>query len=132
MGQRLAQPVAEETPHRNRVARDTQRLAHRAKPTQRRDQKELHEHDRIDARPAEINIERGSRRAHRTPLDQPLDPPQQLIGRDKLIHAHHLKLPRLLTRTHRDRHHQPLSATEDVIAPKLSSRPDSPTSLTGS
>jgi hypothetical protein len=37
------------------------------------------------------------------PVDQRLDPPQLIIGRDQIVHADHLHLPGFLTRPDRER-----------------------------
>ena len=129
VGKRLAQAVAEKAPDRKGVLGHPQGLAHRAQPAQGGHQEELHQHDRIDAGPADVDVEGARRLAHRMPAHQPLHPAQQVIARHQLIQADHLQLAGLLSRAHRDRHdHHPDS--EDVME-IFAARSDA-TSLTGS
>jgi len=48
-------------------------------------------------------IKRRRRAAHLIPINQPLNPPQLIIGRHQIIHTDHLHLPRLLARPDRER-----------------------------
>ena len=79
VGQALREAVAEEAPDREVALGHPQGLAHRRETLDRRDQKQLDEHDRIDRGPTLIAVEGCRRGAHRLPLDESLDPPVGIV-----------------------------------------------------